>query len=259
MPQGAKRPGTWRRRLAGGVLAGLVALAAASAVVFGDPTPDQNSRPVTDTTAPAPDAAQGSIEDAIRVTDTTLARTPPPRPAGAQPNNTQPTTTTTAASATTATTTDWSVPPLTRHPAWDNRLPGTWDGLKGTECHNTFEIRIWSRSFRWHDAYDSYGGLDYGYDENEVIGRALKDPSYEPLRGTKLHTALTNLGLTSAQDIRNHDEDALNIRWYAWWVKHRITGRGDVNHPSCVSILAGANAVLNAPLTTTTAATAVNP
>ena len=147
---------------------------------------------------------------------------------------------------------DWSVHPYTRHPAWDNRLPGTWDGLNGTECHNTFDIRIWSRSFRWHDAYDSYGGLDYGYDESEVIGRALKDPSYEPLRGTKLHTALTNLGLTSAQDIRNHDEDALNIRWYAWWVKHRITGRGDVNHPSCASILAGTNAVLNAPLTTTT-------
>ena len=255
MPQGTKWSGTWTRRLAGGVLAGLVTLAAASAVVSGNPTPDQGTLPVTDTTAPVPDALQSSIEDTIRVTDTTLARTPPPQPAAAsnaQPANTQPTTTTTATPA--ATAIDWSVPPLTRHPAWDNRLPSTWDGLTGTACHDTFDIRIWSPSFGWADEYEFTGGIDYGYNESEVIGRALKDPSYEPLRGTKLHTALTNLGLTTAQDIRNHDEEALNIRWYAWWVKHRITGRGDVNHPSCASILAGANAVLNAPLTTATAA-----
>ena len=67
-----------------------------------------------------------------------------------------------------------------------------------------------------------------------------------------MHTALVNLGLSTAQDIRNLGDDAINVRWYAWHVKNEITLRGDVNHPSCASILAGANAVLNAPLITTT-------
>ena len=213
---------------------------------------------VTDTTAPASDAVQGSGDDDDWVTDTTVARQWPPETehaaaSGAQADFFQPATAVTPPAAT-STTLDWSIPPRTRHPTWDSRLPETWDGLSGTDCHDTFRTKILREPYAWHYFYDVAGGEDYGYDESEVIGRTIKDPSYEPAAGTELHVALTNLGLSSAQDIRNLGEDAIDVRWYAWWVKREITIYGDAQHPSCASILAGADAVLNAPLVTTTTA-----
>ena len=86
-----------------------------------------------------------------------------------------------------------------------------------------------------------------------MIAEALNNPSFEPAPGTWEHEAITNLGLTSAQDIRGIGEGAADVRWYALLIKNDITlGEGDLNHPSCASMLAGANAVLNAPYTTTT-------
>ena len=213
---------------------------------------------VTDTTAPALDAVQGSSEDDGWVTDTTVARQWPPEtePAaasGAQADFFQPATAVTPP-AVTSTTLDWSIPPRTRHPTWDSRLPGTWDGLRGTDCQDTFSMKILHVPYAWHYFYD-IGGDDYGFDESEVIGLAFNDPSFEPAAGTELHTALGNLGLSTAQDIRNLGEDAINVRWYAWWVKREITYYGDAQHPSCASLLAGADAVLNASLVTTTTTT----
>ena len=162
------------------------------------------------------------------------------------------TTTAVTAPAVTSTTLHWSILPRTRHPTWDSRLPSDRDGLRGTDCHDTFRISVLSAPYAWHYFYDETGGIDYGKDESEVIGLAFKDSSFEPAAGTELHTALGNLGLSTAQDIRNLGEDAINVRWYAWYVKDKITLRGDAAHPSCASILAGADAVLNAPLVTTT-------
>ena len=162
------------------------------------------------------------------------------------------TTTAVTAPAVTSTTLHWSILPRTRHPTWDSRLPSDRDGLRGTDCHDTFRISVLSAPYAWHYFYDETGGIDYGKDESEVIGLAFKDSSFEPAAGTELHTALGNLGLSTAQDIRNLGEDAINVRWYAWYVKDKITLRGDAEHPSCASILAGADAVLNAPLVTTT-------
>ena len=266
MPQEAKRSATWAGRIAWVLLAGLAAMAAVGAVGSGDRSSDTNSAngqdtlPVTDTTTPTSDAVQGSSEDAVVVTDTTVARQWPPETDaaavfGAQSAVTQPAPTVAAAPAATSTTLHWSIPPRTRHPTWDSRLPGDWDGLPGTDCHDTFRTSVLSVPYAWHAFYDETGGVDYGKDESEVIGLAFKDSSFEPARGTELHTALINLGLSTAQDIRNLGDDAINVRWYAWWVKDRITLRGDVNHPSCASILAGADAVLNAPLITTTTTT----
>ncbi len=263
MPQEAKRSATWTGRITWVLLAGLVAMAAVGAVGSGDRSSDtdpaggQETLPVTDTTAPASDAVQGSSEDSVAVTDTTVARQWPPETdaaqvAGAQSADTQPAPTVATAPAATSTTLHWSIPPRTRHPTWDSRLPGTWEGLLGTDCHDTFSPKIQDPAYAWHFYYDITGGVSYGKDESEVIGLAFKDPTFEPARGTELHTALINLGLPTAQDIRNLGDDAINVRWYAWWVKDRITPRGNVNHPSCASILAGADAVLSAPLITTT-------
>ena len=268
MPQVNRRSATWAGRIAWVLLAGLVAMAAAGAVGSGDrssdtsPTGGQDTLPVTDTTAPASDAVRGSgsSENAVAVTDTTAARQWPPETndaqvSGAQSAISQPTPTVVTAQAVTSTTLDWSIPPRTRHPTWDSRLPSGRDGLRGTDCHDTFSPKIYNPAYAWHFHYDRTGGADYGKDESEVIGLAFKDPSFEPARGTEMHTALVNLGLSTAQDIRSLGDDAINVRWYAWWVKDRITLRGDVNHPSCASILAGADAVLNAPLSTTTTTT----
>ena len=265
MPHTNRRSTTWAGQITWVLLAGLVALAAVGAVGSGDRSSDtsladgQDTLPVTDTTAPTSDAVQGSgsSEDAIAVTDTTAARQWPPDTndaavSGNQATVTQPAPTAATAPAVTTTTLHWSIPPRTRHPTWDSRLPGTWEGLRGTNCHDTFSPKIYNPAYAWHFTYDRTGGVTYGTDESEVIGLAFKDPSFEPVRGTELHTALVNLGLSTAQDIRNLGEDAINVRWYAWHVKNEITLRGDVNHPSCASILAGANAVLNAPLITTT-------
>ena len=265
MPHTNRRSTTWAGQITWVLLAGLIAMAAVGAVGSGDRSSDtsladgQDTLPVTDTTAPTSDAVQGSgsSEDAIAVTDTTAARQWPPDTdaaavSGAQSAVTQPAPTVITAPAATSTTLHWSIPPRTRHPTWDSRLPSDWDGLPGTDCHDTFRIAVLRVPYAWHYFYDVTGGEDYGKDESEVIGLAFKDPSFEPVRGTELHTALVNLGLSTAQDIRNLGDNAINVRWYAWWVKDRITLRGDVNHPSCASILAGANAVLNAPLITTT-------
>ena len=285
MSQVTRRSRSWAGRVAWVLLAGLVVLAVVGPVGSGDrssgtgPEGGQDSLPVTDTaapasdavqglseddgwvtdtTAPASDAVQGSGEDDGWVTDTTVARQWPPEtePAaasGAQADFFQPATAVTPP-AVTSTTLDWSIPPRTRHPTWDSRLPSDWDGLPGTDCHDTFRISVLDVPYAWHYFYDETGGIDYGKDESEVIGLAFNDPSFEPAAGTELHTALGNLGLSTAQDIRNLGEDAINVRWYAWWVKDRITLRGDVDHPSCASMLAGADAVLNAPLVTTTTA-----
>ena len=245
------------------LLAGLVVLAVVGPMGSGDrssdtgPAAGRDALPATDTTAPASDGVQGSSEDDEWVTDTTVARQWPPETepaaaAGAQAAVTQPAAAEVTPRAVTSTTLDWSIPPRTRHPTWDSRLPGTWGGLRGTDCHNTFRISFMSAPYAWHYFYDETGGIDYGYDESEVIGLAFKEPSFEPASGTELHAALVNLGLSTAQDIRNLGEDAINVRWYAWWVKDRITLLGDVDHPSCASMLAGADAVLNAPLVTTT-------
>ena len=263
MPQEAKRSATWAGRVAWVLLAGLVAMAAVGAVGSGDRSSDtdpangQDTLPVTDTTAPASDAVQGSSEDAMVVTDTTVARQWPPETdaaavSGAQSADTQPAPTVATTPAVTSTTLHWSILPRTLHPTWDSRLPGDWDGLPGTDCHDTFRIPVLRVPYAWHYFYDVTGGVDCGKDESEVIGLAFKDPSFEPRRGTELHTALINLGLSTAQDIRNLGDDAIDVRWYAWYVKDKIILRGDVNHPSCASILAGADAVLNAPLVTTT-------
>ena len=263
MPQEAKRSATWAGRIAWVLLAGLAAMAAVGAVGSGDRSSDtdpangQDTLPVTDTTAPASDAVQGSSEDAMVVTDTTVARQWPPETdaaavSGAQSADTQPAPTVATTPAATSTTLHWSILPRTRHPTWDSRLPSGWDGLRGTDCQDTFSMKILHVPYAWHYFYDVDGGQDYGIDESKVIGLAFKDPSFEPERGTELHTALINLGLSTAQDIRNLGDDAINVRWYAWWVKREITYYGNANHPSCASILAGANAVLNAPLITTT-------
>ena len=267
MPQEAKRSGIWAGRIAWVLLAGLIAIAAVGAVGSGDrssdtdPANEQDTLPVTDTTAPASDAVRGSSEDAVAVTDTTAARQWPPDTndaavSGSQATVTQPAPTMVTTPAVTSTTLHWSIPPRTRHPTWDSRLPSDWDGLPGTDCHDTFSPRLPEVAYAWHFIYDTASGGDYGFDESRIIAMAFnRDFTFEPVRGTKFHTALGNLGLSTLQDIRNLGDDAINVRWYAWYVKDMITLRGDVNDPSCASILAGANAVLNAPLSTTTTTT----
>ena len=183
----------------------------------------------------------------ILVTDTTQA--PPPEPAAERAAG-QAETTTTAAAAATTTRVFLSGPPRVRHPTWDNRLPSTWRGLPDTACHDTFRYSA-DDPPQWN-----YWYLLTGYHialphESAVIAAALGNPSYEPAAGTPKHTALANLGLTSAQDIRGIGEGAADVRWYARLVKDWITGVGDPSHPDCASILAGADAVLNAPLPTT--------
>ena len=79
-------------------------------------------------------------------------------------------------------------------------FPGTWDGLR--DCQDTFSLRVLDAPYVWHYFYDQSGGIDYGFDESEVIALAFKDPSFEPAAGTELHTALVNLGLSTAQDLR---------------------------------------------------------
>ncbi|MYC85685.1 MAG: hypothetical protein F4X18_09235 [Acidimicrobiia bacterium] len=138
------------------------------------------------------------------------------------------------------------------HPAWDDRLPSTRKGLKGTGCHGTFQYKmiftpLHSTSFR-----TLFGVYESAHDK--VIAMALQDPTWEPTPGTALHDALANLGVSSAQDIRDMG-DEVEVRWYAWWVRRMINRNGDPTHPACASILAGANAVLTPYQTTTTTTT----
>ena len=92
-------------------------------------------------------------------------------------------------------------------------------------------------------------GLDGYYvgPRYEVIGRALSDRTWEPAAGTPFHDALADLGVSSAQNIRDIGSAGLEVRWYAWWVENRIEWTGDPTHASCASIIDGANAVLTAP------------
>ncbi len=170
MPQEAKRSATWTGRITWVLLAGLVAMAAVGAVGSGDRSSDtdpaggQDTLPVTDTTAPASDAVQGSSEDSVAVTDTTVARQWPPETgaaavSGAQSAITQPAPTVATTPAATSTTLHWSIPPRTLHPTWDSRLPGTWEGLLGTDCHDTFSPKIQDPAYAWHFTYDRTGGV----------------------------------------------------------------------------------------------------
>ena len=112
------------------------------------------------TTAPV-----GSSTRGVPVTDTTLAPTD---------SDTRSVTSTTSAPATTtqpastSTALDWSVPPRVHHPAWDDRLPGTWLGLRATECHTTFEIKMPYTPTTWSYWLDLDGYYVGSHDE--VIG-----------------------------------------------------------------------------------------
>ena len=201
---------------------------------------------VTDTTEPETAASDGSVP----VTDTTLA---PPAVAGSSTADSTPaptvdTSPTTTRYPPTTLSFDPSAPPRVSAPTWDNRLPSTWHGLPDTECYTTFDITGGLPDpphYLW--LLDRYG--NYARPQDKVIHLALKDPAYEPEPGTDLHDALATLGVSSAQDIRDMGEQAADVRWYAWYVTDEITDRGDPDHPSCASILQGADAVLTAPIT----------
>ncbi len=244
MSNTAKPAKPWQKWTAAAALAGLAALAVA-ALAAGN----LNSQAVTDTTAPASDAVSGA--NYIKVTDTTLA--PPPEPASALAAGQAEPTTTTTTTVPFVVVTRPPAPPRVSHPTWDSRLPSTWDGITATECNNTLRYPVIDDPPAWDYWYNIHGGHFVLPEESWVIAEALKNPSFEPASGTVEHTAITNLGLTSAQDIRGIGEGAADVRWYALSIKNTIINReGDLEHPSCASILAGANAVLNAPYTTTT-------
>ncbi len=242
---------------------------------------------VTDTTTAVAAAAQSGADRAaqdedISVTDTTLAA-PVPEQAESAQEGTVPTTTTRVVSSVTSTTLDRSVPRRVHHPTWDHRLPSTREGLPPTACaKETFSIKMsddfvsWDHSIITDGRHSTYTAA--------VIDLALADPSYEVAPGRAGYTkrenaiaktrwssfvtleeyensvykryreALTKLGVTSAQDIRDMGEAAANVRWYAAWVKYLIDGWSlNPDHPSCTSILAGVDAVLTPykPNTTT--------
>ena len=153
------------------------------------------------------------------------------------------TSTTTTLGTTTSTTTPASrLPPRTQHPDWDNRLPGTREGLRATQCYATVSLPVYEPPLFWDDYYTMNGGY-FGYKEDELIGFALSDSSWEPASGSDLHKALASLRVASAQEIRDRGEAALDVRWYAWFVTDAINDYGNLKHPSCASILAGAEAV----------------
>ncbi len=245
---------------------------------------DEYGIEVTDTTAVSDQSGVESDRAAqdIPVTDTTLP-SPQPEHATAQAQQ-APTTTTRAASLTTTTTVNPPVPRRVLHPSWDNRLPSTWEGLPATECaQETFKYEMERDTPSW-----DHGIVTEGVATNyaaTVIEFALADPSYEVEPGHAGHAkmvnamqkrgpgrrssvtfeeyekgyrfqrrALTDLGVSSAQDIRDMGEAAANVRWYAARVKSFIDEFSlNPDHPSCTSILAGAEAVLTPykPSTTT--------
>ena len=248
MPAEEKPLKTWRKRAAAAALVGLIALAVASALNAAETNTPMTTLAVTDTTAPASNAVGGANENGVGVTDTTQA--PPPEP-GLAAGQAETTTTTTTAPFTLVTRPP--APDRVSHPTWDNRLPGTWDGITATECNNTLRNPIRTDPTSWDYWWGLAGAHFVLAEESWVIAEALQNPSYKAT-GVHERTALANLGLTTAQDIRDIGEGAADVRWYALWLKEQITLQGDPNNPSCASILAGANAVLNAPLTTTTTA-----
>ncbi len=210
---------------------------------------------VTDSTAPA--GTDGSTRG-VPVTDTTLA--PPPEPEDTRSAQT-PTTTTPTTQPTTSTTLaqmEWDYY-LRRssHPAWDDRMPASRAGLEATACNDTLKYELidnpnwyswWGSTFHYLTAHD------------ELIALALENPGWEPHHGpgqypprtddtfrphteAELNQALTDLGVSSAQDIRDMGGE-IEVRWYAWWLIRMINLTGDPTHPDCASIIAGANAVL---------------
>ncbi len=243
---------------------------------------------VTDTTTATAAAAQSGADRAaqnenIEVTDTTLAAPAPEREEASTQTQQTVSTTTTLASVTT-TTVERSVPRRVRHPTWDYRLPSTWEGLPASACaKETFRIEMLYEYPSWDISIMTEGSP--ATPAAAVISLALADPSYEVEPGragyTKMENAiakvrwaapfvtfeeyedttykrmregLTNLGVTSAQDIRDMGEAAANVRWYAADVRYFIDVFSvNLDHPSCASILAGVDAVLTPykPNTTT--------
>ncbi len=199
---------------------------------------------VTDSTAPA--GTDGSTRG-VPVTDTTLA--PPPETEDTRSED--PPTTTPGQVA-------WDYY-LRRasHPAWDDRMPAGRAGIEATACSDTFKYELidnpnwyswWAATFHYYTAHD------------ELIALALENPGWEPHHGpgqypsptddafqphteAELNQALADLGVFSAQDIRDMGEE-IEVRWYAWWLIRMINLTGDPTHPDCASIIAGANAVL---------------
>ena len=79
----------------------------------------------------------------MAVTDTTAALSPDATGVATTGQTTSTSSTTTSASTTSTTTAASRLPPRTRHADWDNRLPGTREGLTATECHTTFRVPIY--------------------------------------------------------------------------------------------------------------------
>lgn len=237
------------------VVAALVSVAVLYVLSAMGAENDQQKAPgpsvaVTDTTAAV--GSDGSSTWGVPVTDTTTA-------AASQGSTTRNTTSTTSAPTTTtqpaSTTTAVYVSPLEQrasHPAWDDRLPGTRKGLRATACHGTFQVEMYLTPASWKFSWNLVRAYHTAHDE--VIAVALQDPTWEPTPGTALHDALANLGVSSAQDIRDMG-DEIEVRWYAWFVKDHIEWTGDPTDPDCASIIAGANAVLTPYQTTTTTTT----
>lgn len=219
----------------------------------------------TDTTAQA--NSERSPTRGAPVTDTTLA--PPLEPPNTRSADS--TTTTTTPASTTSTLSDrmeWDYY-LRRasHPAWDDRLPGGEAGLEATECNNTFKYELldnpnwdswWGSTWHYLTAHDEVIALaleNPGWEPHTGPGRhpSLTDPIFEPHTEAELNEALADLGVSSAQDIRDMGGE-IEVRWYAWWLKRTINRNGDPTHPDCASIIAGANAVLT-PYTPTTSTT----
>ncbi len=247
---------------------------------------------VTDTTVagwldPSGDYDGAAGDDGISVTDNTVALPEPEQATDPSAQNDQTTTTVTTVPqlSVTTTTLDMSVPRRVHHPTWDHRLPSTWDGLPATECANTFRVGLLPDEHAW-DEYLRKEGL-YGSNESALIDIALRDPTFEVEPGrtgfdkmvatlTKLNPyllkinrdlssydyydkiyralrqTLTNLGVSSVQDIREIGEAAMNVRWYAWRVKRLIEKWGDPNHPSCAPMIEAANTILTPYKNTTT-------
>ena len=246
-------------RLTGVTLAVLIVLAVVTAMGAQNQNtpneiPDPDDIRVTDTTTPIPEADYDyTTEDGIRVTDTTLALAPDPEPVpdSASVEETPPTITTLGPSTTTTT----FIARVDR-PNWDHRLPANKNEFEANECTPTFDTRLVPRyQYSYDQFYERTDGQGWGDTPTEVLGRALTDPSYEPTPGTEFHDALSEFGVSSAQDIRDIGEYAADVRWFAWWIKRTIIKYGDPDLPACATIIAGANAVLNAPLTTTTTTT----
>ncbi len=260
-------------------------------------TTDGDGFEVTDTTVagwldPTGDYDGVAGGDGISVTDNTVPvsgseQTTDP---AAQNDPTSTTVTTVPQPPVTTTTLDRSVPRRVHHPTWDHRLPSTWEGLPATECAKTFRIEMVYDDPSWD--YDSRDEGLYNSEEAFLIDAALRDPTYEVEPGragfdklvatiTKLNPylldvnpdllsydyydevyrgdlqALTNLGVSSVQDIREIGEAAANVRWYAWRVKRLINKWGDPNHPSCAPMIEAANTILT-PYKNTTTTTAAS-